>query len=66
VSDDRECRVSALQMRLGPLPVQPRTRIDYLRVARWWLLEALRGYPSSERSRQYAVNLRAKAWELWP
>jgi hypothetical protein len=53
-------------MRLGPLPVQPRTRIDYLRVARWWLLEALRGYPSSERSRQYAVNLRAKAWELWP
>jgi len=62
----RSTRITALQQRLGPLPVQPRTRLDYLRVARWWHLESLRGYQSSERSRSYATTLHAKAWELWP
>lgn len=33
-------------------------RRELRRRARWWELEAMRGYPSSERSRQYAANLR--------
>lgn len=59
--DERDIRISALQIQLGPLPVTPRTRIDLLRVARWWHLEALRGYSSAERSREYRDRLRARA-----
>lgn len=33
-------------------------RRELRRRARWWELEAMRGYASSERSRQYAANLR--------
>lgn len=35
------------------------TRADYLRTARWWRLESLRGYPSSRRSLLYA---RTQEW----
>jgi hypothetical protein len=46
-----------------PLPATPRTRVDYLRIARWWHLEARRGYPSSDRSARYARNMR---WAAGP
>ena len=36
----------------------PRTRLQYLCVARWWELEARRGYASSADSLRYAANLR--------
>jgi hypothetical protein len=45
----------------GPLPVLARTRVEFLRVARWWHLESLRGYPSAARSREYRDLLRARA-----
>lgn len=40
------------------LRVTNRTRLDYLRNARWWELEAQRGYSSAWRSRIYAQTLR--------
>lgn len=33
-------------------------RRDLRRRARWWDLEATRGYPSSSKSREYAMNIR--------
>jgi len=36
----------------------PNRRADLRRTARWWELEAMRGYPSSGRSLEYAANLR--------
>ena len=35
-----------------------RTPQDYRRTARWWELEALRGYECAEESRQYGRNMR--------
>ena len=35
-----------------------RTRRDYRRAARWWELEAMRGYDSAPRSRAYAATMR--------
>lgn len=40
------------------VPAFPRTHRDYRKVARWWELEAMRGYPSAEASRGYARNMR--------
>jgi hypothetical protein len=54
-------QITLLQQRFGPTPKTPRTRLDFLRIARWWLLESKRGYPSSDRSRWYAENTRARA-----
>jgi hypothetical protein len=51
-------QITEMQQRLGPSPVTPRTRRDFRRRARWWELEAMRGYPSSDRSREYAANMR--------
>lgn len=36
----------------------PRTWGEYMRCARWWELEARRGYPSSADSLRYANNMR--------
>ena len=36
----------------------PRTRMQYLAAARWWELEALRGYPSAKDSLRYARHMR--------
>lgn len=36
----------------------PRTWGEYMRCARWWELEARRGYASSEDSLRYASNMR--------
>jgi hypothetical protein len=36
----------------------PRLRAHYRWIARWWELEAMRGYESSDRSREYAANYR--------
>jgi len=38
--------------------VVPRTRAHFRWIARWWEIEASRGYESSERSREYAANYR--------
>ncbi len=60
-------RISVMQRRLGRRPFVSRTASDYLRSARWWELEACRGYTdhvdergedSSARSRRYARNSR--------
>lgn len=40
------------------IPIEPRSRRDYQRIARWWELEARRGYPSSGKSLEYAANMR--------
>lgn len=49
--------ITAAQMRLRLRAVTPRNRGDYLRHARWWRLEARRGYPSSHKSLEYAQNM---------
>lgn len=49
--------ISDRQRRLDILRC-PRTPIEYLRVARWWELEALRGHPSRADSARYARNMR--------
>lgn len=36
----------------------PRVRAHYRWIARWWELEAMRGYESSGRSLEYAANYR--------
>lgn len=38
--------------------VVPRLRAHYRWIARWWELEAMRGYESSDRSREYGANYR--------
>lgn len=45
------------QLRL-PFVASPRTRREYRIKARWWDLEARRGYPSSPDSLRYAANMR--------
>jgi hypothetical protein len=56
--DARDMALSDWQRQIGRMPVTLRTRRDYLRCARWWEIEAMRGYPSSDMSRQYAINMR--------
>ena len=55
-------RITARQLALPPTNwrsrVTPVTRYDYLRHARWWELEAQRGYESNARSVEYARNMR--------
>lgn len=53
--------IDAAQRRLCPSAHPPRTRRDYRKVARWWELEARRGYPSSGDSLRYASNMRLLA-----
>lgn len=65
VRADREGLLSEMQRRLGRQPTVPRTQRDYRRVAQWWEIEAMRGYPSSERSREYANNMRWAAEVAW-
>ena len=50
--------ISEAQALLRPLPVTARSRRDLRVLARWWELEAQRGYPSSDKSREYAANMR--------
>lgn len=50
--------ITAAQIRLPPAAVVNRTRGNYRRNARWWELEAARGYRSAWRSRVYARTLR--------
>jgi hypothetical protein len=58
--------ITTMQLRLGrQVPAVPRTQRDYRRVAQWWELEAMRGYPSFERSRDYANNMRWAAEVAW-
>lgn len=55
----RQRRLTQQQLRLRCLrSLTPRTRRDYLRRSRWWVLEASRGYPSAPESRRYALNMR--------
>lgn len=53
-----QAQITEMQQRLAPMPVTARTRRDFRRLARWWELEAMRGYPSSEKSREYGANMR--------
>lgn len=62
-----ELEIGEMQRMLRPRPVVPRLRADYRAIARWWELEAMRGYvgvrdedgkTSSDRSRGYAENYR--------
>lgn len=53
--------IGACQRALGPLPIGPRTRNQYRILARWWELEAKRGYRSSSDSLRYAANMRRAA-----
>jgi hypothetical protein len=50
--------IDAAQRRLSPTALTPRTNAEYRRIARWWELEAMRGYPSAEDSLRYARNCR--------
>lgn len=46
------------RQRLLECRASPCTWGEYMRVARWWELEALRGYASSADSLRYAANMR--------
>jgi len=50
--------LSDLRSYHGWLGVVPILRQHYRWIARWWELEAMRGYESSDRSREYAANYR--------
>lgn len=51
-------QIGELQRRIGPTAATARSRTDYRRIARWWELEAQRGYESAEKSRGYGRNMR--------
>jgi hypothetical protein len=55
VTDDE---ITTAQRRIGRRAVVCRTRTDFRRCARWWELEARRGYASSQASMEYARNMR--------
>lgn len=48
----------AFRQRLLECHASPRTWGEYMRVARWWQLEALRGYFSPDDSLRHAANMR--------
>ncbi len=50
--------IAEAQRRTFPRAEPPRSRTDFRRVARWWALEAQRGYASSADSLRYAANMR--------
>lgn len=55
----REEAITTMQQRLRPRHVvTPRTQREFRRTARWWELEAMRGYDSSAKSLEYAANMR--------
>lgn len=55
---EAQAQITELQRKIPPRPPVPQTCQDFRRAARWWELEARRGYESSPRSRQYAANMR--------
>lgn len=60
--EQEQVAITAAQQRLPPSRIGAnRTRHDFRRTARWWELEARRGYDSSGRSLSYAVNMRFAA-----
>jgi hypothetical protein len=66
ISAERSEWIARAQARLGRSPSSNRTFADYLRCARWWRLEALRGHDwpvdrgqkSWERSAEYSRNMK--------
>ena len=52
-----EAEITDAQRHCRTVPA-PRTRSEYRAVARWWELEARRGYASSSVSLRYAANMR--------
>jgi hypothetical protein len=50
--------ITEAQRRIGPRSITNRTRRDYRRCARWYELNALRGYRSAHLDREYAENMR--------
>lgn len=50
--------ITEAQRRLPPSKAVDRTRSDYRRTARWWELEARRGYASASDSLRYGANMR--------
>ena len=55
---DRERVITDRQLALGRRIAAPRTREDYVIAARWWELEAERGYASARSSIRYSRNMR--------
>lgn len=49
--------ITEAQRALKPLPTLPQTADEFVKVARWWELEAARGYASSRASLRYATNM---------
>lgn len=49
--------ITEAQQRLPRAPSSPQLARHYRLVARWWELEARRGYDSSADSRRYAENM---------
>lgn len=45
------------QMALQSASIEPQTAEEFFRCARWWELEAMRGYPSSDDSLVYAITM---------
>lgn len=54
-----QASLTAAQLRLRPRVISnPRTEAEYRSRARWWDLEARRGYVSTADSARYARNMR--------
>lgn len=53
--------ITAEQLALGPQPACPRTAEEFRRAARWWELEASRGYGGTKQAAAYARNMYAAA-----
>jgi hypothetical protein len=51
-------QVSLMQLALPRVPVTLRTRRHYVRQLAWYRLEAWRGYDSTDRTLQYASNMK--------
>lgn len=68
MGDAYQASITVMQQRLRPrLVVTPRTQREFIRVARWWELEAMRGYDngideygmnSSHHAMMYGANMR--------
>ncbi len=50
--------ITRRQRKLAPIPPTPRTFREFRTRARWWDLEAKRGYASDSAARRYASNMR--------
>lgn len=58
VSESEQMAITIAQLRTMRGRVTPGDRATYRRLARWWELEARRGYSSSVDSLRYAANMR--------